>query len=77
MITFPSTNRDYVSEICGSNEFIQYQKQPPEVFYKKLFLKNSAIFTGKTCVGVSVLVKLTAFRPATLLKRDSNTCVFL
>ena len=39
MITFPSTNRDYVSEICGSNEFIQYQKQPPEVFYKKLFLK--------------------------------------
>ena len=39
MITFPSTNRDYVSEICDSNEFIQCQKQPLEVFYKKLFLK--------------------------------------
>ena len=38
----------------------------PEVFCKKSTLKNYAKFTGK------------AFRPATLLKRDSNnTGVFL
>ena len=34
-------------------------KQPPEVFYKKVVLKNFAIFTGKNCVGVS-LIKLEA-----------------
>ena len=28
------------------------QKQPPEMFYKKAFLKNFAIFTGKRlCSG--------------------------
>ena len=41
------------------------QDQPPEVFYKKI------------CVGVSFLIKFQAFRPAALLKRDSNTSVFL
>ena len=35
------------------NDFQYFQKQPPEVFYKK------------------------AVKPATLLKRDSNTVVFL
>ena len=29
-----------------------YQKQSPEVSYKKTFLKNFAISTGNTCVGV-------------------------
>ena len=28
-------------------------------------------------LGIFVLVKLKAFRPATLLKRDSNSCIFL
>ena len=44
-----------------------YQKQPPEVSYKKTFLKNFAIFSKK----------LQTFRPVTLLKRDPNTGVFL
>ena len=44
---------------------------------KKAARKNFAIFTGKTCVRACFLVKLQAFRPATLLKRDSNTGVFL
>ena len=35
------------------------QKQPPDVFYKKVFLKIS--------------LKSVLLRPATLLKRDSNT----
>ena len=29
------------------------QKQPPEVFYKKLFLKISQYSQENTCVGVS------------------------
>ena len=40
-------------------------------------LKNFKIFTENTCVGVSFLIKLLAFRPVTLLKRDSNASVFL
>ena len=39
------------------------------VLYKKANLKNLAILAGNTCVG--------AFRSATLLKKDSNTGVFL
>ena len=35
-----------------------------------MFFKNFAKFTGKTCVAVK-------FRPATLLKTDHNTSVFL
>ena len=37
-----------------------------------MFLKISLISLGKTCVGFS-LIKLQTWRPATLLKRDSNT----
>ena len=58
------------------------QKQPPE---KKAALKNSAIFTGKHLCWSLSLIKLQAFkfcrcfalRPPTVLKRDSNTGVFL
>ena len=44
---------------------------------KKCFLKNFAIFTGKhLCWSLFLIkLKLQAFRPATLLKRDSNTDV--
>ena len=31
------------------------QKQPPEVLYQKTILKNFAISTGNTCVGVYFL----------------------
>ena len=40
---------------------------------KKLFLKISQYSQEATCVGVSFLVTLQTLRPATLLKRDSNT----
>ena len=47
------------------------QKQPPEVLCKIfLFLKLLQISQENTCLGLS-------FRPATSLKRDSNTGVFL
>ena len=40
-------------------------------------LKNFAIFLGKHLCWNLFLIKLQALRPATLLKRDSNTGVFL
>ena len=56
---------------------VSVEKQPPEVFCKKAGLRNLAIFTRK-CLGWSFfLIKLQAFRPAILLKRDSNIGVFL
>ena len=48
-------------------------KHPPEMFYKKAVPKYFAIFVGKNLFGVSFLIKLQTWRPATVLKRDSNT----
>ena len=48
------------------------QEQPPEVFYKKVFLKilqNSR----KTTVPESLFNKVAGLRPETLLKIDSGT----
>ena len=42
---------------------------------KKATLKKLAVFTGKQLCWSLFLIKF--FRPATLLKRDSNTGVFL
>ena len=39
--------------------------------------KNFAIFTGKHLCWSLFLIKLQAFRPTTLLKKGSNTSVFL
>ena len=44
---------------------------------KKAILKNFAIFKGKHLRWSLLLVNLQAFRPETLLKRDSDTDVFL
>ena len=44
---------------------------------KKVFLKILLISQENTCVGVSFLIKLQVWGPATLLKRDYNTYVFL
>ena len=53
------------------------QKQPQEVFCEKFVLKNFANFTGKQLCWSLFLIKLHAWRPAALLKRDSKTDVFL
>ena len=45
-------------------------------FIKKLFLKTSQYSLENTCLGV-FFDKMQALSPATLLKRDSNTGVFL
>ena len=49
------------------------------MFHKKAVFKNLAIFIGKqeNCVGVSFLMKIQAFSPLALLKRDSNKGAFL
>ena len=44
------------------------------MFFKIGVLKSFTVFTGNTCVSL-FLIKLQAFRSATLLKRDSNTDV--
>ena len=53
------------------------QKQPPEVFCKKGVLKNNGNFTRKHLCWSPFLITLQFFRAATLLKRYSNTDVFL
>ena len=49
----------------------------PEVFCKKGVLRNFAKFTGKELCRSLFFNKVAGLRPATLLKRDSGTSVFL
>ena len=56
---------------------LDFQKQPPEVFYKKGFLKNFAKFIGKHLCQSLVFNKVAGFKLATLLKRDSGAVAFL
>ena len=62
-----------------STGFASYysQKQPPEELCKKTVFKNFAVSTGTHLCLSLFLIKLQTFRPATLLKKDSNTGVFL
>ena len=48
-----------------------------QIFFKIAVLKNFANFTGKKLRWSLFLIKLQAFRSATLLKRNSNIGVFL
>ena len=47
------------------------------MLFKISVLKYFAILTGKHLCWSLFLIKLQAFKPATLLKRDPNTSVFL
>ena len=49
----------------------------PGVVCRKRVLKHFAIFTGKYLCCSLFLIKLQAFRPVTLSKRDSNIGIFL
>ena len=55
----------------------KFNSSRSQMFFKISALKNFAIFTGKHLCGSFILTKLQAFRPATLLKKDSHTGVFL
>ena len=73
-----------VGRCSNCNHFYQpyktegYKVQEPnscsQMFFKIGVLKNFANFTGKNPYWNLLLIKLQALRPATLLKRDSNTC---
>ena len=54
-----------------------FQKRPPEVFCKKDVLKNFVNFIGKHRCWSFFLIKLQTCSSATLLKRHSNTGVFV
>ena len=69
-ILYPKTSKDFYHHI----KFPKSNQQ--DVFYKKN-LKILQYSQEKTCVGVSFLVKMQAFRSTTLLNEDSNTGVFL
>ena len=56
---------------------VTLQKRPPEMFYNKAGLKDFKFFTGKYLCWGLFLIKLQSCRPTTLLKRDSDTGVFL
>ena len=53
------------------------QKQPPTLFCKKGALNRFFSIYGKYLCWSIFLIKLEAVSPANLLKRDSNTSVFL
>ena len=60
--------------------FLEEQKQQPELFCKNDVLKNFTKFTEKRLCWSLILIRLlqaAAFRTAALLKRDSTTGVFL
>ena len=57
--------------------FEMYRSIRSQMLFKKGVLKNFTIFTGKNQFWSLFLVKLQAFRTATLFKRNSNTGVFL
>ena len=63
------------SEDITSVKHVQKQPLIGGVLYKKC-LKNLAILTGKHLCWSLLLMKLQAFKFATLLKRDSNRDVF-
>ena len=54
-----------------------FQKQPPEVLCKKGVLRNFAKFTEEHRRQRLFFDKIRGLSPATLLKRDSGTGVFL
>ena len=54
-----------------------YRSSHQSCSIKEAALKNFAIFAGKHLFWSLFSMKLQAWKPATLLKRDSNTFVFL
>ena len=62
-ILYPKTSKDFYHHI----KFLKSNQQ--DVFYKKN-LKILQHSQEKTCVGVSFLIKMQAFRSTTLLNED-------
>ena len=58
-------------------EFRSIQKQPPELFFKNKRFKKFCKFHKKATVSESYFIKVAELSPETILKRDSNTSIFL
>ena len=68
----------YNSKLSNIYHHIKFRKSiMSKCSIKKQLLKILQYSQEKTCVAVSFLIKTRAFSTATLLKRDSNTGVFL
>ena len=65
----------YNTDVC--KDASDYRSSRPKVFSKKGVLRNFAKFTGKHLYHSFFFKKVVSLRPATLLKRDSGTGVFL
>ena len=61
----------YVQRILSSHNISE--KYDEQKVFQKLFLKISQYSEENTYVRISFSIKMQAFRPAALLKRDSNT----
>ena len=51
-----------------------YRSSFSQIFFQIGVLKNFAVFTGKHLYCSLFIIHLQAWKPKTLLKRDSNTC---
>ena len=77
VVNFEWVNCSWDERIQNFVKHLDGQKQPPELFCKKLFLKTSQNSQENTCARVSFSIKLQAsgLRPATLLKKRLwHTC---
>ena len=54
----------------------EIQKQPPEVFYKIIFWKNSQNSQDDICVRVSFLIMLQSCEACNFIKKETSTQVF-
>ena len=60
-----------------TNQGGSFRSSHLQMFLKTSLFENFVIFTGKHLCWSLFTIKLLAFRQATILKRDSNTGVFL
>ena len=67
----------YIYHTTNSTLFGMFRNIHRRSSVKKIVPKNFAIFTGKHLCWSLFLINLQAFRSTALLKRDSNTGVFL
>ena len=65
------------STLSSSSLSSRYKSRHRRCSIQKTVLKKFATFTGKHLCWSHFLIKLLIWRPATLLKRESNTGVFL
>ena len=62
---------------CFTGFWIHLRRSRSQMSFKTDFFKNFAIFTGKHLRWILFVMMLPAYKPANLLKRDSNTSIVL